>query len=87
MSIRRFSTHKLVHDFIVAFKKLAGDRSDVVTELEDFCKGYRDGKAEVWAEMLALDVEKVLGQAGGSTLIETMNDMRIKPGHFCKGRA
>ena len=84
---RRFSNHKLIHDFIVAFKKLPGDRSDVVTELEDFCKGYRDGKAEVWAELLALDVEQVLGQAGGTTLIETMNDMKIRPGHFNRGRA
>jgi glycosyltransferase involved in cell wall biosynthesis len=84
---RRFSNHKLIHDFIVAFKKLPGDRSDVVTELEDFCKGYRDGEAEAWSELLALDVEKVLGTASGITLAATMTHMKIKHGHLNKARA
>jgi hypothetical protein len=85
---RRFSRYRLVHDFIVAFEKLApGQGEKVVAEIEDFCKGYRDGKAEVWAEMLALNVEKVIGDAAGATLAATMTDMKIKPGHFCKGRA
>jgi glycosyltransferase involved in cell wall biosynthesis len=87
MSSRRFSNHKLVHDFIVAFKKLAGNREDVVTEMEDFCKGYRDAKAEVWSELLALDVEKVLGTAGGTTLAATITHMKIKHGHLNKARA
>ena len=86
MSSRRFSNYQLIHDFIVAFKKLTGNREDVVTELEDFCKGYREGKAEVWVELLALDVEKVMGNAGAAALIATMNHMKIKHGHLNKAR-
>jgi hypothetical protein len=87
MTRKQFSSYRLVHDFIVAFKKLTEGRENVIEEMEDFCKGYRDGKAEVWMEMLALDVEKVLGTAGGDTLAATMTHMKIKHGHFCKGRA
>lgn len=87
MPSNQFSNHRLVHDFIVAFKKLTEDREPVIQELEDFCQGYRDGKAEVWMEMLAIDVEKVIGETAGATLAATMTDMHIKPGHFCKGRS
>ena len=86
--MRKFSQYQLVHDLIKAFKKLApGQGENVVAEIEDFCKGYRDDKAEVWDEMLALDVEKVIGDAAGATLAATMTDMKIKPGHLCKARA
>ena len=84
----KFSNYQLVHDLIKAFKQLApGQGEDVITEIEDFCKGYREGKAEVWDEMLSLDVEKVIGDVSGKTLAATMTAMKIKPGHLNRGRA
>jgi hypothetical protein len=87
MTRKQFSRYRLVHDLIVAFKRLTEDRENVVTEIEDFCKGYREGRAEVWVELLALDVEQVCGRASASTLAETMTHMKIKHGHTSKARA
>lgn len=86
MTRKKFSQYRLVHDFIVAFKRLTCDRENVIQEMEDFCRGYREGKAEVWAEMLQLDVEKVIDNAAGVTLAATMNYLKIKPGCPNKGR-
>jgi len=86
--LRKFSRYQLVHDFIKAFKAMPpGHGDDVVSELEDFCQGYRDSRSEVWKELLSLDVEKVIGEASGATLAETMTHAKIKPGHFNRGRA
>jgi hypothetical protein len=41
----------------------------------------------VWKELLSLDVERVIGEASGATLAETMTHAKIKPGHFNRGRA
>ena len=83
LHVRLFFSESCFNAF---FRCLVRTSEDVVTELEDFCKGYREGKAEVWVELLALDVEKVMGNAGAAALIATMNHMKIKHGHLNKAR-
>ena len=45
MNRKKYSRYRCVHEFIVAFEKLApGQCEKVIVELENICKGYRDGK-------------------------------------------
>jgi hypothetical protein len=88
MNRKKYSRYRCVHEFIVAFEELApGQGENVVAEMEDFCKGYRDGKEETWAEALDLNVERTNSEPTARTLAAVMTDMHIKPGHFCKARA
>ena len=78
----RHSRLRPVHDFIAACQKLSTDtRARVIREVSDFCAAHREGKAVYWPELLALDTEKVLGDASGATMVATMNYMHILPGH------
>ena len=78
--MKRFARYRPVHDFIMACEPMDQDRREsVITEMESFCKGYRDGKEEFWKDMLGLDVEQVIGEFSSSTLAETMTDLDVLP--------
>jgi len=83
-----YSRLRCVHDFIASCKRLSAvKRAEAIRQMENFCAAHRDGKVARWPELLALDVEAVLGDASGATLVETMNAMHILPGHRNRGRA
>ena len=76
----KFSQYQLVEDFIKAFHALApGNGEHVIAELEEFCKGYREGKEDVWREVLWVDGEQVQSEVSAETLAETMTRLDVKP--------
>ena len=79
--MRKPSHFPIVNAFIVAFRQLVpGEGEAVVAEVEDFCRGYRDGKEEAERELFSASEgePRVLSEVSGRTLAETMNDLQIR---------
>lgn len=78
--MKRLARYRPVHDFILACEPMDPDRREkVVTEMESFCKGYRDGKEEAWNDLVGLDVEQVIGEFSGAALAGIMTDLHVQP--------
>jgi hypothetical protein len=82
----KLSTIPSVDRFFREFVRLTPEESaQAIAECEDFCRGYREGKAdaesEVWQD--SDGVPQVLGEVSGATLAETMNYLGVR----LRGRA
>jgi hypothetical protein len=72
----KLSTIPSVERFFREFAQLTPEESaQAIAECEDFCRGYREGKAEaeagVWQD--SDGAPQVLGEASSATLAETTN--------------